>query len=293
MCSNARKHKCTLNPPDRQPQPANEGNRYSKNFKGEFCRCGRDYDPETEVEAMINCIGCEDWLHESCLNLQPRRTQPVDDDEDEEALCLIPSESYDALVCAECVTGCPLLMERAGMQGWMIVEPSPEGTGFIVVGRSETVVTGAKRENGEKDEGEKRVRLEDGADGRRERPEGDEQAKSDGAEQVEPAKTPAERHEEKPAAASQATPSAETTAAKPAATENSASTESTSLTTKVTWRWKGAGDLFLAHGLRERLQRELDVSVPLVCLPHHITHLSCAAHLPSTASMLARTRACH
>lgn len=59
MCPEGKKHKCTLNPPEKQPQPPNEANRYSKNFAGTFCRCGRDYDPETEVEAMINCIGCE------------------------------------------------------------------------------------------------------------------------------------------------------------------------------------------------------------------------------------------
>lgn len=59
MCPEGKKNKCTLNPPEKQPQPPNEENRYSKNFSGTFCRCGRDYDPETEVEAMINCIGCE------------------------------------------------------------------------------------------------------------------------------------------------------------------------------------------------------------------------------------------
>lgn len=55
------KRTCKLNPPEQQPQPPNEANvgRYSHNFSGEFCRCGRDYDPETESEAMINCIGCE------------------------------------------------------------------------------------------------------------------------------------------------------------------------------------------------------------------------------------------
>lgn len=55
------KRRCNLVPPEQQPQPPNEGNagRYTHNFRGEFCRCGRDYDPETEVEAMIHCIGCE------------------------------------------------------------------------------------------------------------------------------------------------------------------------------------------------------------------------------------------
>lgn len=50
---------CTLNPPETQPQPSNEENVYSHNFAGKFCRCGRDYNPETETEAMIACIACE------------------------------------------------------------------------------------------------------------------------------------------------------------------------------------------------------------------------------------------
>jgi E3 ubiquitin-protein ligase UBR7 len=51
--------KCALKPAQEQPQPPNEGNRYSHNFRGEFCRCGRAYDPVTECEAMVHCIGCE------------------------------------------------------------------------------------------------------------------------------------------------------------------------------------------------------------------------------------------
>jgi E3 ubiquitin-protein ligase UBR7 len=59
--SSTAKRRCTLYPAEQQPQPPNEGNasRYTHNFSGEFCRCGRDYDPETEAEAMIHCIGCE------------------------------------------------------------------------------------------------------------------------------------------------------------------------------------------------------------------------------------------
>lgn len=51
--------RCSLIAPDQQPQERNGENRYTHNFKGEFCRCGRDYDPETETEAMIHCIDCE------------------------------------------------------------------------------------------------------------------------------------------------------------------------------------------------------------------------------------------
>jgi hypothetical protein len=53
------KTRCNLAPPGQPLQIENEENRYTHNFKGEFCRCGRDYDPETETEAMIHCMGCE------------------------------------------------------------------------------------------------------------------------------------------------------------------------------------------------------------------------------------------
>lgn len=57
--SGSKRRKCVLNRPETQPQLPNEKNRYSKNFQGKFCRCGRDYDPETEEEAMLCCLGCE------------------------------------------------------------------------------------------------------------------------------------------------------------------------------------------------------------------------------------------
>lgn len=57
--SGSKRRKCVLNGPETQPQLPNEKNRYSKNFQGKFCRCGRDYDPETEEEAMLCCLGCE------------------------------------------------------------------------------------------------------------------------------------------------------------------------------------------------------------------------------------------
>lgn len=225
MCpsDSSKKHKCTLNPPDKQPQPVNEKNRYTKNFTGAFCRCGRDYDPETEVEAMINCIACEvsysdardadskDWLHESCLNLQPRRTVRVEDDEDEESLCLIPSDTYDGLVCADCVRSSPFIVERAGTESWMVIEPGPEGQ-FDVIGKvTEAVSAGAKRERPVEEQESKKVRLEDGTAG----VVGAEKETGEQGEDISRKTEPAER--------------------------------------------KGLGDVFLAHGIRDRLAKELDV----------------------------------
>lgn len=104
----------------------------------------------------------------------------------------------------------------------MIVEPTDEGT-FVVIGRSEVVVTGAKRENeGEEQEG-KKARLDDGA-ATVAKPE-------QGASDDKPTS------EEKPAT-------------EPASEEKRKATR------------KGSGDLFLAHGVRPRLAKELDVSPP-------------------------------
>ncbi|CAK9786946.1 hypothetical protein CC85DRAFT_286164 [Cutaneotrichosporon oleaginosum] len=139
MCSpSSSKRRCNIFPPDQQPQPPNEGNagRYTHNFVGEFCRCGRDYDPETETEAMIHCIGCEDWFHESCLNLAPRKPErdtPLPEEE-EESDSLLPSESYDGLLCAACADH-PFVAERKGRDGWMVVVP--RGDEWVVEGRKE------------------------------------------------------------------------------------------------------------------------------------------------------------
>lgn len=57
--TSAKRRRCTLNPPQIQPAEDNSENRYNKNYKGEFCRCGREYDPLVETEGMLCCIGCE------------------------------------------------------------------------------------------------------------------------------------------------------------------------------------------------------------------------------------------
>ncbi|KAL1692810.1 hypothetical protein GGG16DRAFT_123725 [Schizophyllum commune] len=62
-------HSCTLH---RRPELENEENQYGQNFQGLFCRCHRTYDAATEREAMIQCLACEDWFHESCCYLRER-----------------------------------------------------------------------------------------------------------------------------------------------------------------------------------------------------------------------------
>ena len=62
-CSKGKRRRCNLLAPESQPQPSNEGNSYNQTFSGKFCRCGKDYNPETESEAMLSCMICEvDYL---------------------------------------------------------------------------------------------------------------------------------------------------------------------------------------------------------------------------------------
>lgn len=59
--------------------PQNTSNVYGQNFHAKFCRCHQPYDAQRERETMVQCLACEDWFHESCLNL---RTRPRARDED-------------------------------------------------------------------------------------------------------------------------------------------------------------------------------------------------------------------
>jgi hypothetical protein len=147
---------------------------------------------------------------------------------------LIPSDSYDGLICSACVKGIDYLKDKGGEEGWMIIEP--DGDGFKVVGRPEIEVEdeakaiGAKREREEGlDEENKRVKL----DGQ----EGDDQPNplSDSSTGKPQADLPQE--------------------------EGRIETKPTEPPTSST-RAKGKGDIFLAEGVRQELANTLDVSLP-------------------------------
>jgi hypothetical protein len=55
----SKRRRCALNPPQIQPADVNENNAYNRNFQGDFCRCGRKYDPLKETEGMLFCSGCQ------------------------------------------------------------------------------------------------------------------------------------------------------------------------------------------------------------------------------------------
>ncbi|KAG8766645.1 hypothetical protein FRC16_007613, partial [Serendipita sp. 398] len=74
----ALEHPCQLNgsptAKGKDKLEINDFNSYNQNFRdgGRFCRCHSLYDGEKERETMVQCLACEDWFHESCLNLRER-----------------------------------------------------------------------------------------------------------------------------------------------------------------------------------------------------------------------------
>lgn len=71
---------------DVRGEEARQGNKYDQNYKGKFCGCGEDYDPEKEKGTMFQCLGLgtvenggcgEDWWHPECLIGLPRQQHGV------------------------------------------------------------------------------------------------------------------------------------------------------------------------------------------------------------------------
>ncbi|EJT99469.1 hypothetical protein DACRYDRAFT_95882 [Dacryopinax primogenitus] len=124
-------HQCTLH---QTLMPPNEKNTYNQNYHNKFCRCGRQYLPSEERETMIQCLACEDWYHESCLNLRerppprseaPPRHSKADDDADSDTSDLPPGllseDEYDSMICADCVRKSPVLQRWARTSGVKLV----------------------------------------------------------------------------------------------------------------------------------------------------------------------------
>ncbi|KIJ49242.1 hypothetical protein M422DRAFT_28192 [Sphaerobolus stellatus SS14] len=132
-------HPCTLY---KGTQPVSTNNKYGQNFHAKFCRCHRPYDAKKEKETMVQCLACEDWFHESCLNLRTRPNEKVatpppadppaqgqethEDDGDSTASndlpsALLPASAYDSFICGPCVLSNDTLRRWAGTNGVMMV----------------------------------------------------------------------------------------------------------------------------------------------------------------------------
>ena len=87
---------------------------------------------------MVQCVVCEDWYHESCLNLRtrPKERSPTPErsanetndvgDMDSNASNDLPSpllssSTYESLICGRCVLGNDTLRRWAGTPGIMMV----------------------------------------------------------------------------------------------------------------------------------------------------------------------------
>ncbi|KIP09329.1 hypothetical protein PHLGIDRAFT_29070 [Phlebiopsis gigantea 11061_1 CR5-6] len=178
-------HPCALHRIGHGKEEENSLNEYGQNFDGVFCRCGREYDAEKEIETMIQCLACEDWYHESCLNLRERPSSrasspdateaaAVDDDAQSEASSsglpppLVAASAYDAFVCSACVLKIATLRRYAGTPGvLMVVRDTPEDAWKIIgrqadlddvvdiganPGKAETTAIGEKRPLGDSDQ---------------------------------------------------------------------------------------------------------------------------------------------
>lgn len=143
---------------NRADAPQNERNRYNHNFRGEFCWCGRPYDPHTEENDMIQCLVCEDWCHEPCL--MGRQTavgqQAGAAVETEADAAVLTPDDFDVLICQRCIRqkeDLRHLLERyAGMEGGgvVVISEQDEVLGKVTVDETEVETgTGAAVSVGE------------------------------------------------------------------------------------------------------------------------------------------------
>jgi E3 ubiquitin-protein ligase UBR7 len=77
----------------------NDRNKYSQNFKGLYCVCHRPYpDPERSTsEVMIQCIICEDWLHQEHIFQEQDKSS-------------FYAQDFDEFICHGCMKEHPFLM---------------------------------------------------------------------------------------------------------------------------------------------------------------------------------------
>ena len=149
---------CTIRKPGYDVE--NDQNKYNHNFEGHYCICkqGHEYDANKEDANMFQCLRCEDWFHDKCTSLVPKKrkirrggsptpaatkssTEKSDADgqtatiseeaqekgnpaEEEDNQPLIDSEFFDHFVCSACVAQEPILQHYLGARGFVALLPS-------------------------------------------------------------------------------------------------------------------------------------------------------------------------
>lgn len=171
----------------------------------------------------------------------PKAETEDDEDEDEEAAVLIPSDTYDGLICAGCVQRHPFVRDRAGKDGWMVIEPDESGSSWKVVGRRTS-------EEEKKPDVQQEEVIADGKPGPGGLPETVKRPVEDGGEERDAKRSRLEEGGTAGALVEEGVVKSESTAVpgKPILQGERSS--------------KGAGDVFLSYGIRDQLKASLDVS---------------------------------
>ncbi|QLQ79592.1 hypothetical protein HG537_0C02390 [Torulaspora globosa] len=98
--------KCQLRK-NREPDVASLQNVYGHNFRGLFCSCNQEYDPDSSA-VMLQCVlgsECnEDWYHDYCIVGKPKQEVKKNGDEETLADGMPPLDSFDAFICWKCVS---------------------------------------------------------------------------------------------------------------------------------------------------------------------------------------------
>lgn len=71
----------------KERSPVDPNNQYNHNFEGRFCWCDSDYDPTTDNRTMFQCLLCEDWFHDQCIEIENIENY----------------EDFDLFICRTCV----------------------------------------------------------------------------------------------------------------------------------------------------------------------------------------------
>lgn len=138
--TNENKFKCQLRENTEPDIPSLE-NRYGHNFKGLFCSCNNEYDPDSNA-VMLQCVlgtECnEDWYHDHCiLGIDEAQREGKNKNSDElVAKGMPPLDSFDAYICWKCVSKYDYYFKKIlsyPSSGDIIAHTIPHGSSHVVL----------------------------------------------------------------------------------------------------------------------------------------------------------------